>query len=754
MTDETTLSAIANDEKDACPKREAARCAPSEVVSIFDVNGAEIERLAALQRTGLLDTPHEEAFDRLTRLAARLLGAPVALLSLVDHDRQFFKSATGLEGAHAAVRETPRSISFCQHVVARRAPLIIEDAREHPLMRGSQAIHELNVVAYLGVPIVAEGSNVIGALCVNDSKPHAWTQEDVRTLQELSEIAMSEITLRVKAREQETSLGALRESELRFRELTENIKQVFWMVSPNGEVLSYISPAYEQIWGRTCASLHAEPLSWLDAIVAEDRPAAAADFGKAASGKAYDAEYRIARPDGSLRWIHDRGFPVRDPDGKIVRLCGIAEDINERKRAENALRESQRFAESIAENSTSIIYLFDLETGRSVYTNRNAAESLGYSQAQILEMGDNLLSTIIHPEDLPQMARHLAQFAETPDTRVVDFEYRMRHASGDTRWIWGRDTVFKRRPNGAAWQILGTAQDITERKQAEAALDKAHRELIDASRQAGMAEVATSVLHNVGNVLNSVNTSLSIATGKVSQLKTDGLVRIAALLTQHADNLPAFFAEDPQGDRLPKFLTQLAGHFAIERQMVLGELDSLRGNVEHINEIVAMQQSFAGAGGVMETLQLAEVIGDALRMNASAFERHGTHVECELDPALPPLTIDRNKLLLILVNLIRNAKHACDDSGSSDKRVTVRALLNGSDRAQVSVSDNGIGIPPENLTRIFEHGFTTRKSGHGFGLHSSALAASEMGSALSVQSDGPGRGATFTIELPLSPKTP
>jgi len=105
------------------------------------------------------------------------------------------------------------------------------------------------------------------------------------------------------------------------------------------------------------------------------------------------------------------------------------------------------------------------------------------------------------------------------------------------------------------------------------------------------------------------------------------------------------------------------------------------------------------------------------------------------------------------VNLIRNAKHACDDSGSSDKRVTVRALLNGSDRAQVSVSDNGIGIPPENLIRIFEHGFTTRKSGHGFGLHSSALAASEMGSALRVQSAGPGHGATFTIEFPLSPKT-
>ena len=136
-------------------------------------------------------------------------------------------------------------------------------------------------------------------------------------------------------------------------------------------------------------------------------------------------------------------------------------------------------------------------------------------------------------------------------------------------------------------------------------------------------------------------------------------------------------------------------------------------------------------------------------MNSAAFERHGTRVVREFDSALPAMPIDRNKVLLILVNLIRNAKYACDDAGHTEKCITLRTQFNGQDCARISVNDNGIGIPPEHLTRIFEHGFTTRANGHGFGLHSSALAAAEMGGALRVHSDGPGMGATFTIELPL-----
>jgi signal transduction histidine kinase len=115
---------------------------------------------------------------------------------------------------------------------------------------------------------------------------------------------------------------------------------------------------------------------------------------------------------------------------------------------------------------------------------------------------------------------------------------------------------------------------------------------------------------------------------------------------------------------------------------------------------------------------------------------------------VPPINVEKHKILQILVNLVRNAKYACDDSGRPDKRVTVR-VTNGDGWIKISVADNGVGIPPENLTRIFSQGFTTRKGGHGFGLHSSALAVKEMGGQLLVHSDGPGRGATFTLDLPV-----
>jgi signal transduction histidine kinase len=163
-------------------------------------------------------------------------------------------------------------------------------------------------------------------------------------------------------------------------------------------------------------------------------------------------------------------------------------------------------------------------------------------------------------------------------------------------------------------------------------------------------------------------------------------------------------------------------------------------------EIVTMQQSYAKISGLTEVVNVADLVEDSLRMNEGALQRHKVRLVREyLD--VPPITVEKHKVLQILVNLIRNAKHACQDSDRVDPQLTVR-VANGEGRIKISVADNGVGIPPENLTRIFNHGFTTRKNGHGFGLHSGALAAKEMGGSLAVQSDGPGKGATFTLELP------
>jgi signal transduction histidine kinase len=278
-------------------------------------------------------------------------------------------------------------------------------------------------------------------------------------------------------------------------------------------------------------------------------------------------------------------------------------------------------------------------------------------------------------------------------------------------------------------------------------LEQSHKQLIETSRQAGMAEVATSVLHNVGNVLNSVNISVSVISDQIKQSKTDNFGKLALLMQEHAGNLGSFITTDPRGQQLPKYIAQLAEYVAAEKATVIGEIDSLRRNVDHVKDIVSMQQTYAKVSGMTEVVKVTDLVEDALRMNASALIRHDVHFFREYDEVLPEITVEKHKALQILVNLIRNAKQACDASGSEDKRLTMR-VTNGDNRVRIALIDNGIGIPAENLSRVFNHGFTTKKDGHGFGLHSSCLAAKEMQGSLTVHSDGPGKGATFILELP------
>lgn len=290
----------------------------------------------------------------------------------------------------------------------------------------------------------------------------------------------------------------------------------------------------------------------------------------------------------------------------------------------------------------------------------------------------------------------------------------------------------------------GLEQRVQQRTQE---LESAHKQLVDISRQAGMAEVATGVLHNVGNVLNSVNVSANLVTESVQNSKTAGLARVVALLGEHEKDLGTFITTDSRGKHLSAYLAQLSEHLLAEQQASIKELNLLRGNIEHIKDIVTMQQCYAKVSGVKEVLKVTDLVEDSLRMIAGALIRHGVEIAREFAD-VPAVNVDKHKVLQILVNLIRNAKHACSESERPEKRVTLR-VANAEGRVKISVIDTGVGIPPANLTRIFNHGFTTRKDGHGFGLHSGALAAKELGGSLSVHSDGIGLGATFTLELPL-----
>ena len=292
--------------------------------------------------------------------------------------------------------------------------------------------------------------------------------------------------------------------------------------------------------------------------------------------------------------------------------------------------------------------------------------------------------------------------------------------------------------------------EIEERKRMQQEVEKAQQELLEISRLAGMSEIATNVLHNVGNILNSVNVSATLATRCMKKSRAGNLAKVAALLQEHEHDLGAFITSDPQGKQVPSYLATLSEHLQADQEEAVAELDSLRRNIEHINEIVAMQQNYATVAGVKEIVNIPDLVEDSLRMNLGALSRHGVEVIRDFEK-VPSVNVEKHKVLQILINLLRNAKYACDESGRADKRLTVR-VRHGRERLKISVIDNGVGIAPENLTRIFNHGFTTRKGGHGFGLHSGALAAREMGGSLTAHSDGPGQGAAFTLEMPLTPQ--
>jgi signal transduction histidine kinase/uncharacterized protein YdeI (BOF family) len=283
-------------------------------------------------------------------------------------------------------------------------------------------------------------------------------------------------------------------------------------------------------------------------------------------------------------------------------------------------------------------------------------------------------------------------------------------------------------------------------------LHENQKELLQTSRQAGMAEVATSVLHNVGNVLNSINVSTTLLDERARKSRVCDLKRLVTLLDEHADDLANFLNKDERSDQVRDFLRHLSERLDEEQTLALSELADLRKNVSHVKDIISMQQSYAKVSGVVETVELTELVEDTLRMNSDSLNRRNIKVVREYD-AVPAISTDKHKLLQILVNLVRNANAACDQVEAPDRQVTVR-VSNGDAFVRIAVADNGVGIRPEYLTRIFNHGFTTRKDGHGFGLHSGALAAKELGGTLTVRSDGPGKGATFILALPVSRSRP
>jgi PAS domain S-box-containing protein len=421
----------------------------------------------------------------------------------------------------------------------------------------------------------------------------------------------------------------------------------------------------------------------------------------------------------------------------------LQREISERERAEAA----HARLTAILEATPDIVISADPK-GTALYLNHAGRQVFGLgedkdvSRLKTLDFHPEWAREIIAQEGLPAA---LQDGSWAGETAILNSGGQEVHVS--------QVLIAHKNAEGGLKYVSTVMRDMTERRHAEEALRISQQKLLETSRLAGMAEVATGVLHNVGNVLNSVNVSASLVVEKLRRSKAPKLAKAAALLTDRNGDLCEYLTKDPNGQKLPGYLAKLGEYFVAENAELLEEVDQLGRNIEHIKEVVAMQQSYAKVSGVFENLPAHRLVEDAIAMNIGAFERHGIAVDRQFSP-VPLVRVDRHKVLQILINLLRNAKYALDEVKRTDKRITISIYAINESSVHIVVADNGIGISAENLTRIFAHGFTTREQGHGFGLHSGALAARAMGGSLGVSSAGTGHGATFTLELPIASSVP
>ncbi len=480
-------------------------------------------------------------------------------------------------------------------------------------------------------------------------------------------------------------------AEQRFAEMAESIQEVFWLADLNTGRLLYVSPAYESIWQRSCESLMARPSEWLEAVHPADRARVHQALITDEPLGRYDEEYRVLRPDGSIRWIRDRGFPVRDESGKITRNAGVARDITESKlRAQEADEMDERLRMALRASRTGV-WEWDLATNQ-VFWSPESFEITGVEKMETLAD----FEALVHPEDAPSLWEKIE--GALAGTHALELEFRIVNPAGQTMWLASSGTV-RRDGEGKPLKILGTATDITARRESEEARTRLEACLREAQKMEAVGQLAGGVAHDFNNLLTVIEGNATLLWRMA--IPTEGValtseilqaVRRAALLTQQ--------------------LLMFSRKKAMDRQLV-----SLSEVTEHVLRM------------------LARVLGEDVQ------------VVTHLAPSLPLAMVDEVMLEQVIMNLALNARDAMPNGGT----LTLTTRAEG-DWVCLLVSDTGCGIPSENLAHIFEPFFTTKDVGRGTGLGLATVygIVQQHEGTVSVES-APGRGTTFRVCLPGRP---
>jgi PAS domain S-box-containing protein len=452
---------------------------------------------------------------------------------------------------------------------------------------------------------------------------------------------------------------------------------------------------------------------------------------------------RIAQTADRIR-VGVRGVRL---EGKLpTELEPVRQSLDTLAMSSEASSASRRHIAKIIQSMPDTLLVLDADANVQA-TNRATIELLGYEQSEIHGRSISLLCSM---RDEPVTPERIAELFGENSVSDEEITYHTKSGAKVPVSVSGSamaDDDGKR----TGYVLIGT--DIRTRKQSESDRAALQAEFAKSSRKAGMAEVATGVLHNVGNVLNSVNVSATLIADELHGEDVQKLARAIALIEEHRADLSSFLTETEQGKALPNLLSILSGRLGDTRDRLIEESEQLRRNVDHIKDIVSTQQRHSGSSSMIERISAKELIEEAMRMSTGVLPSAEVRVErpyAKADDIF--LMADRHRVLQVLVNLVANAADAMSDCepGRATLRVALEPSPDDPGMARISVSDSGLGIPSENLTKIFSHGFTTKENGHGFGLHSAALVARELDGRLVAASDGPGKGATFNFDLPIA----
>jgi signal transduction histidine kinase len=356
----------------------------------------------------------------------------------------------------------------------------------------------------------------------------------------------------------------------------------------------------------------------------------------------------------------------------------------------------------------------------------------------------NAVLEMTHPEDVSVLTDTVRKtIAEGKD--VCTYRFRVVTLANDVVHLEAHARIFCNE-QGQPLRILGVSWDITDQIRQEARRHELQTQLRDASRDAGMAEVATGVLHSVGNVLNSLGVSASLVQSRLRDSRVGNVRRIVAQLIEQGDQVGHFLVNDERGRQTLSYLAQLGDNLSAENQHLKVEAEAITTHVGHIRTIVAAQQTYARRGGVTEAVDIAELVDNAIAIHFTNMAN--VTIKRDYQP-VQQVTLDRHKLIQILGNLLSNARHALNDQNMGHGVLTLRIHADEPGMLAIEVADSGSGIHPQALARLFEFGFTTKKDGHGFGLHTSAILAKDLGGDLTGYSEGTNCGARFVLRLSL-----